>query len=174
MGIRFQLDLAPLVLGKLYAKTTRLKMAGDVALRLQQLYHRLQGVEDVDTRIEIVQCWLNRSIEFSSQIPKPLNKAISTTANFDSLDALNETIPLSLRQLERQFRHWLGMTAKYFQRIVRVKAALNAIKEEPDVVFSNLAFQYGFFDQSHMAREFQLMANVSPKKYRQRTKGVRG
>ncbi|MGO3346266.1 MAG: helix-turn-helix domain-containing protein [Marinomonas sp.] len=90
-----------------------------------------------------------------------MNKAISSTANFDSLDALNETIPLS--QLKRQFRHWLGMTPKYFQRIVRVKAALNAIKEEPDVVFSNLVFQYGFSDQSHMAREFQLMANVSPK-----------
>lgn len=172
VGIRFQPGIAPMVLGKLYVKTTQLNIADDVALRLQQLFQRLQNVGDANKRIETVLRWLNRSIGFSSQLPKPLSKAIASTANFDSLDALNDTIPLSQRQLERQFRHWLDMTPKYFQRIVRVKAALKAIKEDPDVVFSNLACRHGFSDQSHMTREFQLMAHVSPKQYRQRAKGA--
>ena len=78
---------------------------------------------------------------------------------------INNDIPLSQRQLKRQFQKWLGMTPKNFQRIIRVKKVLNDLKLNPDTGLVSLAYNNGFSDQAHMTRELKKIAKVTPGQY---------
>ena len=79
-------------------------------------------------------------------------------------------MPLSQRQIERQFQQWLDMTPKYYQRISRVKSALKILKLQPTTELADLALTIGFSDQAHMTREFKYIAKITPKQYTQQVK----
>lgn len=77
---------------------------------------------------------------------------------------------LSLRQRERLFQKWLGITPKQYQRIVRVKQTLELLRAQPYISLAELALAQGFADQAHMTRECNNIAHVTPKQFiRQRT-----
>nr|WP_286206491.1 helix-turn-helix domain-containing protein [Sessilibacter corallicola] len=78
---------------------------------------------------------------------------------------LNESIALSQRQMERQFKLWLDMTPKYYQRILRIKKTINFLRENKDANLAEVAVQFGFSDQAHMTREFRTIASITPGKF---------
>lgn len=82
----------------------------------------------------------------------------------------HEPNALSQRHRERQFKKWLGMTPKYYQRVLRVKQTLEQLKAQPDMSLADLAIEQGFSDQPHMTRECKQIAQVTPKQFvRERT-----
>jgi len=74
-------------------------------------------------------------------------------------------IGLSQRQLERQCQKWLGITAKHYQRIIRVNDTRSSLKQDPDINLATLALEQGFTDQAHMTREFKNIAKITQKKF---------
>jgi AraC-like DNA-binding protein len=77
-----------------------------------------------------------------------------------SIDALVSSAGTSLRQLERQFRENVGLTPKTFSRIVRLQAALRRLRHGR--ALTDVALACGFYDQSHMTRDFRELASMSP------------
>lgn len=71
---------------------------------------------------------------------------------------LVDDIPLSRRQLERQFLQAVGLTPKQFCRVVRFQRVLARLREGP-VHRAALAAELGFTDQSHLRRDFIGLAN---------------
>ncbi|NHK26824.1 helix-turn-helix transcriptional regulator [Parvularcula flava] len=70
------------------------------------------------------------------------------------LKTLAEAAPLGERQLRRRFLYQVGLTAKEFSRLRRVRHACACIvlgKGTP----ASASGQSGFSDQSHMSREFR-------------------
>lgn len=116
-------------------------------------------------RITILYKWLSQSIDRYDVPPRYLLQALMTTQKAYSADPLSDVVPISQRQLEREFKRRLGMTPKYYQRIIRVKQALQTLKEDPNIELVELALIYGFSDQAHMTREFKYIAQITPKKY---------
>ena len=85
--------------------------------------------------------------------------------NNDSLlTELQNHIALSQRQLERLFKTRLGMTAKNYQRIIRIRQAIAEIKANPEHSLADIAANSGFSDQAHMTREFKAIARITPGK----------
>lgn len=82
------------------------------------------------------------------------------------LETAYQRAPLSQRQLERQVKEQCGVTPKYFERIYRVKLAKQAIKENPEQSFADIAVECGFTDQPHLIKEFKAIMHVTPAKYR--------
>lgn len=74
------------------------------------------------------------------------------------VESLVEEISLSRRQLERQFQQEVGLTPKQFCRVVRFQQVLSRLEQGP-VNRAALAAELGFTDQSHMRREFIVLAN---------------
>lgn len=78
------------------------------------------------------------------------------------LEALKEQVPISPRQLQREFKNRYGISPKAYTRLARLNAIQhymqNAIK--PD--FSALAYAHGFADQAHFIREFRSITGNSP------------
>ena len=83
---------------------------------------------------------------------------------------LEELTGYTIRTIQRVFREEMGMTPKAFCRIVRCQSAIYDINHKQDVVFSDLAFDLGFSDQSHFLREFKKLVTATPLSYQNQVK----
>jgi AraC-like DNA-binding protein len=72
----------------------------------------------------------------------------------------------SVRQIERIFEDHVGLSPKLFSRIVRLQAALRMGQRESAPDWSALALAAGYFDQSHMVRDFRALTGETPVGFR--------
>jgi AraC-like DNA-binding protein len=73
--------------------------------------------------------------------------------------------PHSHRQLIADFKKYIGTTPKFFQRIVRFGSILSSIENKQTINWSELAYHWGFSDQSHLIREFQHFSGFAPSQF---------
>jgi len=84
--------------------------------------------------------------------------AVQRHAGDIRVEQLVEDALLSRRQLERQFRAAVGLTPKQFCRVVRFQHVLAKLRDS-QLNRAALAAEFGFTDQSHLRRDFMLLAN---------------
>jgi AraC-like DNA-binding protein len=94
--------------------------------------------------------------------------AIDGTAGACRIDRLAEVANRSRRHLERLFREQVGLTPKAYARVVRFSAAAARLTEAPVVPLADVSSDNGYFDQSHMIREFLAFAGRTPDQFRAR------
>ena len=82
-----------------------------------------------------------------------------------SLEEVAQRCELSSRQLERRFSVAVGLRPKQFARIVRFQTLLDLVESTGPQDWSSIALRCGYFDQSHMIREFRSFAEESPAAY---------
>lgn len=80
------------------------------------------------------------------------------TINFNSL---SEIACLSYKQFKRVFAEYVGINPQEFSRIVRFQKALALLSGTPNVSFAQLAYECGFYDQSHLIREFKIFTGYN-------------
>jgi AraC-like DNA-binding protein len=135
---------------------------------LESIFPSVRGVrdrlgearEDVD-RIRALEDWLQTS---ACRPPRPQIEGVVDvmlqSGGRAPIDALALLAGVSVRQLERQFHHDVGLRPKAFARIVRLQAALRRIREGR--ALSDVAVACGYYDQAHMTRDFRQLAAMSP------------
>jgi AraC-like DNA-binding protein len=69
---------------------------------------------------------------------------------------------LSVRQYERRFLEEVGFTPKTFARTRRFQRALDAKRFFPQRTWLSIAHEFGYFDQMHMVRDFQILGGDAP------------
>ena len=75
-------------------------------------------------------------------------------------------VGLSHRRFVEVFKREVGMTPKLFSRVQRFQRAREMIHmQERDADWTGIALECGYFDQSHLIREFQEFAGVGPGTY---------
>ena len=67
----------------------------------------------------------------------------------------------------REFKKAFGLTPHQFQMQCKVRKAQKLLKERPT---AEVAFDAGFYDQSHMDRCFKKVVGLSPKEYKKAVK----
>ena len=72
---------------------------------------------------------------------------------------------LSQRRFIEVFKAEVGMRPKLFSRIQRFQQARTLIQQDPSPNWSALALDLGYFDQSHLIREFLEFSGLSPTNY---------
>jgi AraC-like DNA-binding protein len=77
---------------------------------------------------------------------------------------------LSQRRLIEVFKAEVGMTPKLFSRIQRFQQTRTLIQQNPSHNWAGLALDLGYFDQSHLIREFLEFSGLSPTAYLTRQK----
>lgn len=80
---------------------------------------------------------------------------------------LVERLGLSPKRFIERFEAQVGLTPKRFARIRRFQRVLTLIGGTSD--WTERALQSGYFDQSHMIRDFQELAGTSPSHYKPRS-----
>lgn len=73
---------------------------------------------------------------------------------------------LSISQLQREFSRLFGITPNQYIREVRVGVARHML-ETSDESIASIAADCGFYDQSHLSRQFKAATGLTPKAYRE-------
>ena len=69
---------------------------------------------------------------------------------------------LGMRQIERLFQEFAGVSPKVFERLHRSNQALRLKRTHPDWDWSAVAATSGYFDQPHLIREFHSLNGDTP------------
>lgn len=79
--------------------------------------------------------------------------------------ALGVSAGLSERQLERRFRRAVGLGPKALSRLVRFQEVLRRLGDGSAPDWVQVALDCGYYDQSHLARDFRELAGSAPSRY---------
>ena len=100
--------------------------------------------------------------EFTKSVSSA-KKYIENTLSECNLDTLSDTVYVSKYHLNRIFKEELGISPYQFyisQRVKRVKQGLQA-----DLPLSDMVYNLGFCDQSHLCNTFLKHVGISPMQY---------
>lgn len=82
------------------------------------------------------------------------------------MDTLAAHCCLSLRQFERRFKQRMGVSPKFFARLLRFEGLLDAMieawRQEEMPSLADLAYRSGYQDQAHLIHEFKLWIGHTP------------
>lgn len=81
-----------------------------------------------------------------------------------NVSALASQICLSTRQFERKFKEFSGFSPKTFTRIIRFQRALSEYGNK-QMSMTEIAYQCGYYDQSHFIHEFREFSGYHPRQY---------
>ncbi len=81
-----------------------------------------------------------------------------------SIADLCKLVDLSERQLERLFAKYVGLSPKFYCRVIRMKYVFELMQAN-DNSWSDLVYQSGFYDQSHFIKNFKEFTGEDPTNY---------
>jgi len=85
---------------------------------------------------------------------------------------LSSRLGRSTRWVQRSFRHAVGLTPKMLLRIRRVQRAMRLASIHPTRTWSSIAADVGYFDQSHLVRDFRDIVGATPSAFAGRERGI--
>ncbi|GLX80198.1 hypothetical protein tinsulaeT_35380 [Thalassotalea insulae] len=167
-GIRFHSGIGFGLLGQHFSQPQSIQALEHLSEALNQLYLALLHTQLHYSRIYQLYLWCSDAVNDIQLRPISLTVALNKIKTCDTLAALSQQLTIGQRQLERQFKQWVDITPKHYQRIWRVKETLEYLKHNTDANLAALALEYGYNDQAHMYREIKLIAKVTPKAFTKR------
>ena len=69
---------------------------------------------------------------------------------------------ISTRSLERKFMQYVGLTPKQFAKIIRLNGILNLVGSAGICKLTDIAYQFGYFDQMHFIKDFKSYIGENP------------
>jgi AraC-like DNA-binding protein len=75
---------------------------------------------------------------------------------------LADTLNLSLRQRQRQFKNGTDISPKAFARAIRFEAIRNRLMFTPDSNMTDLSYEFGYTDQAHLINDFKPFTHKIP------------
>jgi len=169
-GIRFHPGMGYSVLGKRFDHPVSIADEPEHLCFLAPLQEQLGHCRRHQARIATMYRWLIHHLNSDDAAHQTITRIVKAVQPYSWPQAL----PVGTRQIERHFQKWMGMTPKYYQRILRVKQSLELIQRSPDIPLADLAAEQGFADQAHMTREFSHIAKITPKQYSRLVKQKQG
>ena len=166
IGIRFQPSgMVPFVSDSMQALTDARIPAEDLFPDINQLVEGIVNSSNDSQRIRACNRYLMRSLDCDRVnlcVRRALEK-IKLTHGQITVEDLATFMGRSRRSLELAFRREVGTSPKMYCRITRFRHVFDAISGDgPPGNWVQLALDSGFFDQSHLIRDFHRFAGASP------------
>jgi AraC-like DNA-binding protein len=132
----------------------------DIAFVTEQLAEAATYVE----MVTIVETFLLKKIHLLKQ-RLPIDGAlphIIKQGGLINIDKVASLACLSTRQLERVFQERIGLTPKFFARVVRFVKAWTIRENDPKISWTKIAYECGYFDQMHLIKDFKEFTGTTP------------
>ena len=85
---------------------------------------------------------------------------------------LMEQVCLCQRHFERRFKHATGYTPKEYTRIVRFRRTMDVLRQVTRDNLFSVAIDCGYYDQSHLVKEFKRLSGSPPSVFASLPKGI--
>jgi AraC-like DNA-binding protein len=169
-GVRFRpAGARPLIRLPLGELTDRIEdIATIFGRRGRELEERINLAGSFEARIAIIDAEFTRAVAAEDPSDPIIEKAVAMiirSAGAVSVKRLTCQLGTSERRLERMFKDRVGLLPKMFSRIVRFQTVLRAIESGSSPKILDAALDHGYYDQSHLIRDFREFAGAPPVSY---------
>lgn len=171
-GVRFKTEkfgfLSKIPLDQ--TKNLRIELAEILPTKNLKVLDQLTDIEKLTDKIYFLESFVatsfKKNIKSQDQIILTVAEKIRTMHGIVNIEDIAKLHHISLRQLERRFKSYIGVTVKEFSNIVRFNNAKKSIATFTKTSLLEIAFDMGFFDHSHMTYEFKRISGENPSFFR--------
>jgi AraC-like DNA-binding protein len=119
---------------------------------------------DLEKAKGLVEAFLLKQVIPAGEL-LPLDNALQVLMQRNGIMSMESTASLSclsLKQFERKCKERIGMNPKSYARILKFSNAYRIHESSPQLSWTKIAYEAGYFDQMHMIRDFKVFAGVNP------------
>ena len=103
----------------------------------------------------------NRPINKIDEVDSALYH-ILTSSGLISLPEIQKRERVSTRTLQRKFTERIGVNPKAYLRLVRFRSMMQFISIHPQISWLDLTYHFGYYDQSHLIKDFRNYTGQCP------------
>ena len=81
-----------------------------------------------------------------------------------TIEEIQKQFFITERQVQRLFQKYIGLSPKFYCRIIRFNYIFQLLKEKP-LSWLDVTHLSGYFDQSHFIRDFKAFTGEEPSNY---------
>ena len=130
----------------------------------RSLEEQIVSATKTHQRVEIISQFIENKLKHSAFNNSNLITAVQSIVQRRGVVNITnfcESIFLSQRNVERKFKDLTGFSPKSFARIVRFEECISKATTQ-DLSLTELAYEFGYYDQSHMIKDFKKLSGNSP------------
>jgi AraC-like DNA-binding protein len=131
---------------------------------IADLEQRLADCDSFALRVKVADAFLTRRIRGTPRMDRisfAAHQIVSMSGQVRVAD-LSTYVGFSTRQFEREFGSRFGMRPKLYSRIVRFQAALDSKARSSTKSWTDVAHEFGYYDQMHMIHDFEQFTGATP------------
>ncbi|MBL0745618.1 helix-turn-helix domain-containing protein [Chryseolinea lacunae] len=148
-------------------KDMSIDLSGLAPARQLSLKEQLLNEHSLEKRLALLDAFVlklserryldvNPAIHFATQIIKRSNGLVP-------LAQIQTEMSISERTFQRLFETHVGLAPKVFSKVCQFHNAFQQIRQKKFTRLSDVAYENGYADQSHLGRVFREFTNLSPK-----------
>lgn len=174
LGIRFYAHAAACFfngqVGEFNNQVTDLNDISGKAVR--DLHAGLLHKEDWNKRIELVEGFLLHQLSVCEkklgkmEVVNDIMTEIRNENFYENIKTIASRYGITSRYLQKLFLQYTGLTPKLYTKIDRFQNSLRMVTKN-DRSLTSIAYDCGYFDQSHFIREFKYFTGYTPSGYLQ-------
>lgn len=111
--------------------------------------------------------WLNQLYSHTHNPPAEIVEAVEEL-HIHPTKTIKELVSgysKTQKHLIAQFKKYVGVTPKYYQRIIRFNEILRQMHQSQSIDWAQIALQFDYTDQSHFIKEFKHFSGFNPEKF---------
>lgn len=133
-----------------------------------KLMHSLSKTKFPEERVPILFEFLKRLVKTSKPPILWLDHALATILEKNGNVSQTELIDgsgISNRHFRRVFKEVIGLTPKYFCKVIQLNTVFELLKSDDPEKIHHLALDCGYYDQSHFINDFNKLIGESPENF---------
>lgn len=135
------------------------------------LYSKLLNAASVKERIQFTEEFLLHKLSVSEKklgkiaLVSKVMKELTRENFVDNIENVASRYGITSRYLQKIFLQHTGLTPKLYSKINRFQNSLQLVAKNIDLSLTSIAYECGYFDQSHFIREFKSFTGLLPSAY---------
>lgn len=134
---------------------------------IQHFSARIRIEKSIEKRLELANTYIKKQLELNYQSHDYTHIAMRLIRKATGLTGyrnLTSQVPISDRQLQREFKHVYGITVRDYMRLARMNA-IQRYMQSGKKNLTQLSYDFDFTDQSHFIREFKNYIGMPPRQF---------
>jgi len=172
LGIRFKVEnfssITPLPLSE--TRNLRIELSQVIPTCQTTILAQINDLLTISDKVDLLENFVaelvNTAHRQHDHLILSIAEKIRIAKGSISVQHIADSNFISLRQLERRFKEYIGLSLKEYSRIIRFIHTQKAISSSPEKSLLEIAFDMGFFDHSHLAYEFKRISGENPSYFR--------
>ena len=138
--------------------------------KVTELEYKLYESETFEDKVLVIEKFLMNQLRKSTkeyEINRIINSVtlINKAKGIIDIETLSASACLSRKQYERTFAEYIGSSPKQFLRTIRFQNSLHEKQRNKNINLTELAYNCGYYDQSHMINDYKLLSGKTPGQY---------